>query len=133
MADITAIGTTSVPYTTGVPNPTIDDINTAIQQAALAIIEINLAGGDGMADRIPDNSDVADVFSDAKAGAKVWGADSSTNGTVTTSFTADKVFLSDNLGPASGAWATISGTTITIHRTVTTNSQTTFYLAVQSD
>ena len=82
---------------------------------------------------IPDNIDVADTFSDVKSGAIVWSADASTNDTFTTSFTADKVFLSDNLGPASGAWATISGTTVTVHRTVTTNSQTTFYLAIQTD
>ncbi len=53
MADITRVSLTTVPYTTGVPNETIDAINDVLTQADLGLLEINQAGGDGMAALVP--------------------------------------------------------------------------------
>ena len=116
--------TTSLPYTTGVPNSTIDAINAAID-------ELNLAGGDAAADRIPDNANVADAFSDLKVGTvAITGA--ATTVVVTTSFTADGVIATPNLTQGV-LTAAIVTTNITFTRTVTTDSSTIFWIAWQSD
>ena len=118
--------TTSLPYTTGVPNSTIDAINAAID-------EINLAGGDGMGDRIPDNANVKDNFSDVKVGVLAWGAGAKTTDTFTTSFTADGVVLGNKLIGDGVVVASIATTTVTLTRVSTTDSQITSYIAFQKD
>ena len=142
MANITRVSTTTVPYTTGVANATIDAINQAITQADIAIAEINLSGGDGMGDRvpsaaqltfIPDNINVADNFSDVAVGVIAWGTGSDTTNIETLGFTADGVILSSSVTVGENVLATISGTAVTFTRTTTTDSQITSYLAFQKD
>lgn len=97
------------PYQAGVDNSMVDGINA----------------------NLPDNANVQDNFSDVKVGTKaITGA--ATTATVTTSFTADGVIATANLS-AGVLTASVSGTTITFTRTVTTNSTTISYIAFQKD
>jgi hypothetical protein len=121
--------TSSLPYTTGVPNATIDAINAAID-------EINLAGGDAMGDRVPTGTTVNSVLSDVAAGAVTITAAKDTE-SVTLGFTPDSVVVSSTLEAAGNLYAVaISGTTtglVTFTRNTSTGAGTIYYFAVASD
>jgi len=141
MADITRLTATTFPNFTGVPQATLDQLTQALASLDLLLLEVNASGGDGMSARvpttaqmtfIPDNIQVADTFSDVKAGAHAW-ADASTTHDETLAFTADGVVVGASSVGLAKTLASISGTTLTIARTTTTNGQITSWLAWQSD
>jgi len=129
MADITVNAVTSVPYTTGVPNSTIDAINDVLAQANLAIAEINLAGGDTMGDIVPTAAETAAVTAksltqaDVKSGAVSVSA-SKTTESVTAGFTVVSVIFNNELGTAPGV-VFVATTSAATAITVTFTRQTT--------
>lgn len=101
--------TTSLGYTTGVPNPTIDAINAAID-------EINLAGGDLMGDRVPNMQTKMGTV--AVTSAKL--TESATAG-----FTITGCVFSTQVEPDAGAnysWATSDATATTVTWTRATSA-----------